>query len=66
MIETSIANSADYADALLAARKAKNILVLLVLVTLALEHWLNVTPLPLALPVPLAFLTNVLVALKPC
>jgi len=37
MIETSIANAADYADALLAARKAKNILVLLVLVTLLFQ-----------------------------
>jgi hypothetical protein len=37
MIDTSIANAADYADALLTARKAKNILVLLVLATLLFE-----------------------------
>jgi hypothetical protein len=37
MIESSIANAADYAEALLAARKAKNILVLLVLITLLFQ-----------------------------
>ncbi len=37
MIEPGIANAADYADALLTARKAKNILVLLVLVILLFQ-----------------------------
>jgi len=37
MIESSIANAADYADALLTARKAKNILILLVLVMLVFQ-----------------------------
>ncbi len=37
MIESSIANAADYADALLSARKAKNILILLVLAMLLFQ-----------------------------
>jgi hypothetical protein len=37
VIEPGIANAADYADALLTARKAKNILVLLVLVILLFQ-----------------------------
>jgi hypothetical protein len=37
MIESSIANAADYADALLTARKAKNIFVLLILVMLLFQ-----------------------------
>ncbi|MGD0464543.1 MAG: hypothetical protein ABSB74_18815 [Tepidisphaeraceae bacterium] len=37
MIESSIANAADYADGLLTARKAKNILILLVLVMLLFQ-----------------------------
>jgi hypothetical protein len=37
MIDSAIANAADYADALLTARKAKNILVLLVLVILLFQ-----------------------------
>jgi hypothetical protein len=37
MLETAIANAADYADALLSTRKAKNILVLLIMVMLLFQ-----------------------------